>query len=172
MQIEEYQREKARAYAQKWAYGRNPNYYNFDSVGGDCTSFVSQCLFEANTIMNYHTNGWYYRSGNDKSPSWSGVEFLHQFLTKNTSVGPFGKEIEIEQVNVGNIAQLSFEGQKFSHSLLLVEKTGETLEDLYVATHTFDSYGRKISSYTFLNIRFIRNTRGKKMVGKFTQKHL
>jgi len=37
-----YDRKEALLYAEKWAMDRNPRYYNFDSVGGDCTSFVSQ----------------------------------------------------------------------------------------------------------------------------------
>ena len=36
--------EKELDYAQKWALSRNPAYYNFDDIGGDCTNFVSQCL--------------------------------------------------------------------------------------------------------------------------------
>lgn len=40
-----YNREKAVEYARRWAYDRNPQYYNFDPIGGDCTNFVSQCLF-------------------------------------------------------------------------------------------------------------------------------
>lgn len=39
-----YDRNKAVAYAHKYAYSRNPNYYNFDNIGGDCTNFVSQVL--------------------------------------------------------------------------------------------------------------------------------
>lgn len=76
-----YNRSLAIAYAKKWALSRNPIYYNFDAVGGDCTSFISQCLFAGSKKMNYsRKNGWYYNSGYDKSPSWSGVEFLHRFL--------------------------------------------------------------------------------------------
>lgn len=83
----QYDRHKAYNYAQKWAFKRNPIYYNFDNVGGDCTSFVSQCIFAGIGIMNYTKNtGWYYKNGNDKSPSWSGVEFLYNFLTNNKSV--------------------------------------------------------------------------------------
>ena len=37
----EYNRNAAIEYAKKWAYKRNPNYYNFDLNGGDCTNFVS-----------------------------------------------------------------------------------------------------------------------------------
>ena len=37
--------------------------------------------------------GWYYLSESDRSASWSGVEFLYNFLVSNNSVGPFGKEV-------------------------------------------------------------------------------
>lgn len=85
-----YNRQKVLEYAQKWAYDRNPKYYNFDSVGGDCTSFASQCIFAGSNVMNYSkSNGWYYINGNNKSPSWSGVEFLHKFLITNKLAGPY-----------------------------------------------------------------------------------
>ncbi len=35
-----YDREKAVAYAREWAFSRNPEYYIFDEIGGDCTNFV------------------------------------------------------------------------------------------------------------------------------------
>lgn len=55
--------------------------------GGDCTSFASQCIYAGSKVMNYNkNNGWYYNSGNDKSSSWSGVEFLYNFLTTNKGV--------------------------------------------------------------------------------------
>ena len=43
MNTKSYNRNAAISYAKKWALARNPEYYNFDVVGGDCTSFVSQC---------------------------------------------------------------------------------------------------------------------------------
>ena len=46
-----YNRQKVVEYARKWAYGRNPAYYNFEPVGGDCTSFVSQCIYEGSKVM-------------------------------------------------------------------------------------------------------------------------
>ncbi len=33
-----YNRQAAVDYAQKWAYGRNPNYLDFEEIGGDCTN--------------------------------------------------------------------------------------------------------------------------------------
>ena len=49
----EYNRENAVAYAKKWAYGRNPKYYDFSDLGGDCTNFASQCIYAGSGIMNY-----------------------------------------------------------------------------------------------------------------------
>lgn len=152
MKTVEYNREKAKQYAKKWAYLRNPAYYDYDKIGGDCTNFVSQCIFAGSSCMNYEKAGWYYKNANQKSPSWTGVEFLHQFLTKNKSVGPFGEIVEKEELQVGDIIQLSFDGNIYSHSLFVIEKTQD---DIYVATHTFDSYGKRLSSYQYNKTRMI-----------------
>lgn len=66
-----YNRFAAVAYARTWATSRNPAYYNFEEIGGDCTNFASQCIYAGARIMNYTpTFGWYYRSSYDRSPSW------------------------------------------------------------------------------------------------------
>ena len=48
-----YDREAAVEYANKWAYGRNPRFYDFSQLGGDCTNFASQCIYAGSGIMNY-----------------------------------------------------------------------------------------------------------------------
>lgn len=147
-----YERQQAIQYAKTWAFGRNPKYYNFDSVGGDCTSFISQCIYAGSKVMNYNKYGWYYNNGNDKSPSWSGVEYLYKFLTQNKGIGPYGKEVKMQEAQNGDIAQLSFDGNVFGHSLLIIEKDENKI---LVATHTQDEYGRNIETYRFKKIRFI-----------------
>ena len=149
--MEFYNRQKVKEYAKKWAYSRNPKYYNFDPIGGDCTNFVSQCIYAGSGIMNYNkTNGWYYNNGNDKSPSWTGVEFLYKFLISNTGVGPVGEETK--QLDIGDVIQLSFDGVKFTHSLIIVELSKK---QILIASHTFDSYGRDLNSYIYKKARFI-----------------
>lgn len=154
MKIQKYNRDNVIEYAKKWAYGRNPKYYNYDNIGGDCTNFVSQCIYEGCKTMNYNTiNGWYYKNANNKSPSWTGVEFLYKFLINNKGVGPIGRNIEPNELTKGDIIQISFDGQKFTHTLLVVEKLNN---NIFTATHTFDSYGRNINSYDYKKIRFIK----------------
>ena len=149
----QYSRKLAVDYAEKWAYSRNPSYYNYDSVGGDCTNFISQCIFAGSNVMNYNkNNGWYYINGNNKSPSWTGVEFLNKFLISNNYIGPYGVKSDVNNLELGDIVQLSFDGKSFTHSLIIVKiDRGE----LYISSHTFDSFNRKISSYDFKNIRFV-----------------
>lgn len=102
-----------------------------------------------------HGNGWYYKNANDKTPSWTGVEFLYDFLIKNKSVGPFGKIAEIDELQIGDVIQLSFDGNTFGHSLVVIQKDEDDLDNIYVATHTFDSYGKRVSNYQYSNLRMI-----------------
>ena len=156
MKEKDYNRKKVIQYAKKWSYDRNPKYYNYDNIGGDCTNFISQCIFAGSGVMNYTiTTGWYYRNANDKSASWTGVEYLYKFLINNKGAGPQGMEANEKEIEIGDIAQLSFDGNTFAHSLVIVKKEGNDLNGIYIATHTFNAYERKISSYQFEKIRFI-----------------
>lgn len=152
---ERYNRRNVYEYAEKWAYLRNPKYYNFDSVGGDCTNFVSQCIFSGWGEMNYNkSNGWYYINGNNKSPSWTGVEFLYNFLRSNKDAGPHGEETMINELKIGDIIQLSFDGVKFAHSLVVIEN-GNSVNDTLVAAHTFDAFGKRVADYNYSKYRCI-----------------
>lgn len=147
-----YDREAAVAYARQWAFARNPRYYNFDSVGGDCTNFASQCLFAGAGVMNYApTVGWFYRSSSERTPSWTGVEYLHRFLVNNHSVGPYGHEVGEDEVQIGDPVQLGRRDGSFYHTPVIVAVSPQIL----VAAHTFDALDRPLSSYVFDTARFI-----------------
>ena len=153
MRVVPYNRENALNYAKEWAFKRNPAYFDFSDLGGDCTNFVSQCLYAGSGIMNYTPNtGWYYISINNRSPSWTGVTFLYDFLVNNQLVGPFGRLVEYWQAEPGDIVQLGRRNGEFYHSLLIVE----TMPQILVASHTNDAFERPLSSYTFDTARFIK----------------
>lgn len=46
-----YDRISAVNYAKKWALSRNPKFYDFDPIGGDCTNFISQCIYAGAKVM-------------------------------------------------------------------------------------------------------------------------
>ncbi len=148
------------AYAHRWAFGRNPAYYDYDSLGGDCTNFASQVLFAGGGVMNPEpVYGWYYRSANDHAPAWTGVEFLCRFLTGNAGPGPAAEETDISRVMPGDIVQLSFDGAAFGHSPVIVS-VGErpSPENVLVAAHTFDTDNRPLNTYPYKRARFLHVT--------------
>lgn len=150
-----YDRLKAVDYAIKWAYLRNPDFYNFNDLGGDCTNFISQCLFAGSGEMNYPS--WYYYSLNDRSPSWTGVEFLYDFLIKNNGLGPRGEECNIEDLRRGDVIQLDSDGDgRFTHSLMVTNINFPIAPyNILIAAHTVDSLNRPLDSYAFRKARFI-----------------
>lgn len=155
MKLYQYNREDALSYAHKWAYERNPVYYDFSKLGGDCTNFISQCLYNGCKTMNtVRITGWYYYSSYNRSASWTGVQYLYNFLIANTGTGPFAREVPISETEAGDIIQLSFDGAFFRHSLFVVE-TGKkpTLNNIKIATHTFDRDYYPLNNYIFKKYR-------------------
>ena len=152
MQKRSYNRDAAVSYARKWAYSRNPAYYDFEKIGGDCTNFASQCIYAGSKIMNYTpVTGWYYRSASDRSASWTGVEYLFKFLINNKSVGPFARIVSRNEVLPGDIVQLGSYRGGFYHSpvIVAVEPT------ILVAAHTYDALDRPLDSYEYEIVRFL-----------------
>lgn len=117
--MKKYNREEEVQYTETWAYSRNPKYYNFDSVGGDCTSFVSQCIYAGTKVMNYSKYGRYYKNGNNKSASWSGVEYLYKFLVNNKTAGPYGREMALSELEKGNLSS-NFNKVEYKHLVCLL----------------------------------------------------
>ncbi len=152
MKTKPYDRNAAVAYARRWALSRNPAYYDFQNIGGDCTNFASQCIFAGAGVMNYTpTMGWYYRSINDRAPAWSGVQYLHNFLVNNRTVGPYGSVVPQEKAQPGDIVQLGTREGNFYHSPVIIAVKPQIL----VAAHTFDAIDRPLSSYSYDTARFI-----------------
>lgn len=152
-----YNRTKAVDYARKWALKRNPRYANFDNIGGDCTNFASQVIHAGGCPMNYSKYGWYYINLNNRAPAWTGVEYLYKFLITNKGIGPVAAEVDINDVKVGDLAQLQFEDDNtFDHSPVIVDiKFPISLDNIYIAAHTIDRLNYRLSNYYFKDIRFL-----------------
>ena len=150
----EYNRTNAVAYAHKWGLLRNPQFYNFDGIGGDCTNFVSQCIYAGAKVMNYTRDvGWYYISSTNRAAAWTSVEYLYRFLTTNKEEGPYGIKCPINLLKIGDIIQLSYDGILFGHSLFVIK----THPEILVAQHSTDEnyINRPFSSYSYSTARGI-----------------
>ncbi len=151
--VKPYNRERAVEYARRWALDRNPLFADFSGIGGNCTNFVSQCIYAGCCIMNYTpTFGWYYVSSEDRAPSWTGVEFLYDFLTTAEGEGPFAQTVRRRQIRPGDVIQLADETGDYYHSLLVSSVSGG---QILVCSHSVDSLDRPLSSYNYASARFL-----------------
>lgn len=156
----EYNRARAVAYAKRWALSRNPLFVNFAGRGGDCTSFVSQCVYAGSCQMNFTPDfGWYYIDQNNRAPAWSSVEFFHDFLvgipsfsTQNGGIGPYGIEVDSTGAIEGDIVQLADESGDFYHTLII---TGFSEGNTLVSAHTNDALDKPLTEYNFSSLRYV-----------------
>ena len=155
--IKLYDRKKAVDYATLWAYYRNPQYLDFSELGGDCTNFCSQCLYAGSGIMNYTpVYGWFYISSSNRSASWTGVDYLYNFLISNKTKGPFAVETDASKMELGDIIQLGSYSRGFYHSLVVTEIDGTPSSyTISISTHTDDYYNRPLYTYEYEKIRFL-----------------
>lgn len=146
---------------------RNPAYYNFNALGGDCTNFASQCLFAGIGVMNTTPDlGWYFRSLSDRAAAWTGVEFFYRFLLQNGvgegvggGAGPFAEETSLDRLEIGDFIQLGRETGDFYHTPVVVGfSRGEPL----LAAHTYDAFNRPLTSYGYEKIRCLHILGGRK----------
>lgn len=148
-----YDRRAAVEYALKWAYSANPRYYDFNDIGGDCTNFISQCLYAGCGVMNYsRENSWYYISSDDRSPSWTGVMFLRSFLLTNTGTAVFGEKAPLGALDCADIIQLENSEGRIYHTLIIShisEGFGEAADRIFVCAHSAPARNRRLSSYSY-----------------------
>lgn len=146
-----YDRRAAVRYALNWAYSRNPRFYDFEDIGGDCTNFVSQCLYAGCGVMNYSPeNGWFYINSNNRSPSWSGVNFLREFLLTNQGVAVYAEEAPLSQLRRGDVIQLMNSDGNFYHTVIISEILSPAIpENIFVCAHSVDSRNRRLSTYNY-----------------------
>lgn len=150
--LKEYDRKAAVDYARTWALTRNPDYYNFDKLGGDCTNFASQCVYAGAGIMNFiPIYGWFYRSSSDRTASWTGVRFFYDFFIGNKSVGPFAVSVSKSEIEPGDVVQLGDSNGRFYHTPVITSVYPQIL----VCAHSDDAIDRPLSTYNYENIRYI-----------------
>lgn len=152
-----YNRRAAFFYAARWWNDRNPKYYDFADIGGDCTNFISQCVFAGSGVMNYTpTFGWYFQNLHNRTASWTGVEYFYNFMIANTGDGPHMSVVDISQIQIGDIIQLGDMTGSFFHSLFVTDVGRFPSEsNILVATHSFDEWMRPLDSYGYNVARFL-----------------
>lgn len=140
-----YKREKAIEYAKRYALIPNTKEWkNYESMGGDCTNFTSQCLFEGGIPFDhqgkYVTQKWYWYSDHYRTPSFTSANAFKDYAIGNKGFGLVAKLGDLQTMKIGDIVQLGNLSQT-THSMIVVEiikddKNPEVIKDLLVAQHS------------------------------------
>ena len=152
-----YNRVNAVNYAKEYALSPNPNFKYFDvyeTLGGDCTNFVSQCLLAGGIPMTYSTeHAWWYNN-NSWSVPWAVAHSLYWTLKVNNesnNYGPKGSEIsELSLLKLGDLIFYEDNRGRIYHSAI-VTSFDDTLP--LISQHTFNA----------LNISYLKTWRAKRM---------
>lgn len=149
----EYNRNLAVEYARAWALNKNPKYFHFEGIGGDCTNFISQCLLAGGGKMNYDKYyGWFYINKDNRSPSWTSVKYLQRFLLSNKTPGFQAEIMPIDKLQVGDIIQIRQNPDEFNHTVIISKITSR---EIYVCAHSYDVLDKPLSSYNALELKGI-----------------
>lgn len=154
--IKKYNRERAVDYALNFALKRDNKYHDYTNEGGNCTNYVSQCLYAGTMVMNFDYNGWYYISPTKTSESWANVEPLYNFLINNKGEGIYGINAPLEMCEIGDVIQLKFKNKNiFSHCLFVTKIEDATPKQIYICANTRDVKEVPLSFYSYDKYRLI-----------------
>lgn len=128
-----YSRTAAAEYAKRYALVPNRKYIYFgvqEKIGGDCTNFVSQCLYAGGIPLSYSIkNPWWYNPNNSKicSLSWSVAHSLYWYLAMNNRKklkGAKGQETNnISDLELGDLIFYENKGIIFHSAIITGFKT-------------------------------------------------
>lgn len=157
-------------------------YYDFSLITGnhDCTNFISHCLLAGGASKNVSANGWYYNTLSDRTPSWSNVNYLHNFLVRNSSTrGPKGVSSEYPAGNsltslysscrIGDLIQIKYKGaSNYGHSTIVTGKNLSQTTILITSRTSQNSYNKSAVLTKVYNPNAVKSYRLVDLEGNYT----
>lgn len=168
-----YDRQAAVDYARQWvgltSMTRNPQWGIYDSYGGNCNNFTSQCLYAGGIPMDIYGYDnqqwkWYsdvpntYSEARGRSSSWSGVDEFYTYVNENSGYGLVAQaDVNPYLAEPGDVLQYGADGE-WKHSVLVTEtiqdENGQPV-DFLIASNTTDRIDWPMSAYAYADVRLI-----------------
>lgn len=129
------------SYSDTYALNYNSAYYNFNSLGGDCANFTSQCINAGGMPQvvgsQYGTNGWFYKTSNNRSATWTGANSLRTWMGQNRGV--LIDNPSDAQIYTGSPVFYDWDKNgKYDHATFCVGKNAENVP--VINSHNADYY--------------------------------
>ncbi|MBR1376650.1 MAG: amidase domain-containing protein [Bacilli bacterium] len=161
-----YNRDAAISYANKYADGRNSDYYDYSDLGGNCANYGSQSVYAGGIPMDYSgTYQWkYYGTGlNDsntatgRSNSWTSTNYFYNYAKNNTGYGMCADvDVNIFYAEGGDIIQVGYSGYTHTTIVVGVAKKDNKILDIIVNSNTVGLENYPVLGYTYQNKRLIK----------------
>ncbi|WKY43461.1 amidase domain-containing protein [Eubacteriaceae bacterium ES2] len=171
----EYDRDAAVAYAMKWVdpvdVVRNDSVYGvYDSYGGNCNNYISQCLVAGDIPMDtegdlYEQWKWYgenvdaYEEEYGRSPSFTGVNEFYSYASDNSGFGMVAiVDDNLYSGQAGDILQYGYD-DNWMHSVIVtdvVENSDGSTVDYLINSNTTDRINYPASAYGYAQMRIIK----------------
>lgn len=142
-----YNISRAVDYALTYALEMNPKFGNYEKWGGDCTNYVSQCLYaggipfdEEGMDVRYK---WYWYSEAMRAPSWTAADSLRFYMENNNNQNQpsFGLRAEpttIYNLLRGDVIQFVESDNQAYHSIICtgyIVRNGQVV-DYLISQHS------------------------------------
>lgn len=131
-----YNRANAIMYAVRWALVENPAwpYFGHGHGGGDCTNFISQCLYAGGWDMRYGAASpleWYCwpKRGQGHSRTWASADLFAYCLRNNGRTRP----CQFSELTVGDLVLEEIADYGIRHIMMVTKKTSE---DIFLSYHS------------------------------------
>jgi hypothetical protein len=170
----DYDRQAAVDYAFDWVgqneWLRNPEWIAYDSRGGNCNNFISQCLMAGGIPMDaqgHISSQWKWiedyvssrESLTGRSASWAGVDEFHEYAMINQGYGLVAiVDQNIYSGRIGDIIQYGSRGG-WNHSVIIVNVIRDEqgrIVDYLINSNTTDRIDCPMSAYSYTDIRLIK----------------
>ncbi|BBC36786.1 uncharacterized protein SGFS_080800 [Streptomyces graminofaciens] len=133
-------------YTEKYWKNYNTAYRKYNSLGGDCTNYLSQGLLaggwqQISKVTPEEYDTWYYAS-NGNADAWTGVNEWSWFTQTAKRTTPLAN---VYQLDVGDVMQMDFnrDGEK-DHSMMTTYRSSSGVP--YLTYHDADTYRRSVAS--------------------------
>lgn len=162
-----YDRKKAVEYNYKYITKRNPDYFAFDGIGGNCQNLVSQSLHAGG--IPFDLSGDYkwksYTSEVDetsdakgRTSSWTGTQNFYDYVKHNDKKGICAdSDINMFYAEIGDVGHVGY--VDFSHAVLVVElikdKDGNVI-DFLINANSVNVKDFPFMAYIYPNKRVIK----------------
>ncbi|MDQ3004732.1 MAG: amidase domain-containing protein, partial [Chloroflexota bacterium] len=167
-----YNGDAAAAYAMQYADNHNSDRYpDYDGLGGDCTNFISQAIYENGNASMFipsplpapttdGQDGWYFLGSLQRASAWNDVGAFHTFVTSSSFLeaspgfewygeGPQGSLVALNQLVKGDVIQYEHGGDTtWDHAVIVVDILNGVPQ---VASHSDDFYYTPYTTFQWHN---------------------